>query len=88
MASIRKIVEKFLREPKPAEFDFKDVRKVLEAFDYEMETKGGGSHFRFRKKGAPPIIISSHGRRKVDKGYVRDIVKTLNLEGWYEKEKE
>ena len=67
MANIRKIVKGFLREPKPAEFDFKDVQKVLEAFGYEMETRSGGSHFQFRKKGKPPITISSHSMRKVKK---------------------
>ena len=85
MASVEKIVDKFLREPSEPEFDFEEVKKVLKKFDYEL-SRSRGSHFAFRRKRSPLINIPTH-KGKVKKKYVKEVVKILNLEEWYEKNK-
>jgi predicted RNA binding protein YcfA (HicA-like mRNA interferase family) len=85
LASVKKIVGKFLREPSEPEFDFEEVKKVLEKFDYKL-SGGSGSHFCFRRKRSPLINIPTH-KGKVKKKYVKEMVKILNLGEWYEKNK-
>jgi len=85
LASVVKIVGKFLREPSGPEFDFEEVKKVLEKFGYEL-SGGSGSHFCFRRKRSPLINLPMH-KGKVKRKYVKEVVKILNLEEWYEKNK-
>ena len=43
------------------ELQFKEVKKVLEFYGYEMHMpKGGGSHRTFRKPGKNPITVPQH----------------------------
>lgn len=40
---------------------FSELRKVLESYEYIMNSpKGGSSHYTFRKKGCMPITIPKH----------------------------
>ena len=57
---------------------FNELRKVLEAYGYEMKPpKGGSSHYTFRKKGCQPITIPKHEPiKKVYVEMVRQIVES------------
>lgn len=40
---------------------FDELRKVLESYEYEMNSpRGGSSHYTFRKAGCMPITIPKH----------------------------
>jgi hypothetical protein len=82
--SINKLIKKFLSKQKAISIE--DVRQILEAFDYS-ERKKPGSECVFHKRGEYPICVPTVGGRHVKSQYVRLIVKRLNLEELYEKEK-
>lgn len=78
----RKLVERILRNPKDVSFE--EVRQVLEAFDYECrQPSGGGSHYTFRKPGTNPITVPKN--KPVKEVYIKNIIRLLDLENWYEK---
>ncbi len=57
---------------------FEELKKILEAYGYEMTApKGGSSHFTFRKMGCNPITIPKH--KTIKKVYV-EMVKEI-IEG-------
>lgn len=40
---------------------FEELKKILESYGYVMNaTRGGGSHYTFRKTGYSPITIPKH----------------------------
>jgi len=84
MNELDKLVKKFLR--KPPEVLFKDVTKVLKAFDYKERPSGGGSHRVFVKPGHRPKIVPTIRGRRVKRAYVEMIINNLELEEWYEKQ--
>jgi predicted RNA binding protein YcfA (HicA-like mRNA interferase family) len=56
---------------------FKELRKVLEAYGYEIDTPSGSSHRTFRKKGCMPITIPEDD--PIDIPYVqmvRDVIES------------
>lgn len=55
---------------------FEELQKVLEYYGYEMKlSKGGSSHYVFRKKGCSPITIPKHKPiKKVYIELVREVV--------------
>jgi len=55
---------------------FEELRKVLERYGYSMSpSKGGGSHYVFRKTGCRPITIPKHEPiKRVYVELVRDVV--------------
>ena len=57
---------------------FDELKKVLEAYGYEMRSpRGGSSHMTFRKPGCAPITIPRH--EPIKKTYVqmvRDVVES------------
>ena len=57
---------------------FDELRKVLESYGYEMNsTKGGSSHYTFRKCGCMPVTIPKHEPiKKVYVEMVRQIVES------------
>jgi len=59
-----------------ADIRFEELRKILEAYGYEMrETSGGSSHVTFRKKGRNPITVPRHTPiKKVYIEMIRDAV--------------
>ena len=55
---------------------FEELKRVLETYGYVMQgTKGGSSHFTFRKPGKNPITIPAHEPiKKVYVEMVRNVV--------------
>ncbi|TCK05262.1 type II toxin-antitoxin system HicA family toxin [Phorcysia thermohydrogeniphila] len=65
---------------------FEDMDKLLRAFGYEpKQPRGGSSHFVYRKKGAMPITIPFK-RPFLKEVYVKQVIKLLKLEEFYEEE--
>jgi predicted RNA binding protein YcfA (HicA-like mRNA interferase family) len=78
---LTKLVERFLSEP--PEVRFEEARYLLEAFGFE-EVRSKGSHHIFRHPDKRMQIIPKSGGKRVKKPYVKEIVRLLNLEEWYE----
>lgn len=77
-----KIVGEILQNPKNVSFD--DLRRLLEGLGFESrQPKGGSSHYIFRKSGLP-FHFSVPKAKPVNKTYVKEIIRKLNLEEWYE----
>ncbi|GAB6163942.1 hypothetical protein JCM12298_31020 [Desulfothermus naphthae] len=77
-----KLIKGLLNNPKNVRF--KDVDRLLKAFGYEVkQPRSGGSHFVYRKKGVNPITIPFK-RPFVKEIYIKQIIKILNLEEFYE----
>lgn len=58
---------------------FNELRKILEAYGYEMKPpKGGSSHYTFRKKGCQPITIPKH--EPIKKVYVEMVKQVVESE--------
>lgn len=58
---------------------FKELRKVLESYGYEMNApKGGSSHYTFRKRGCMPITIPKH--EPIKKAYVEMVRQVVESE--------
>lgn len=85
MASIEKLIEKFVYHPGKIN-SINDVRRVLDYFGYNERSKRG-SECLFHKKGASAINVPTIGGRSVKSVYVKIIVRTLNLEEWIELQK-
>jgi len=80
---IKKIVERILR--KPPEFMLSDILKVAEYFGWEyVECKG--SHFKLTKSMRRPIVGVVH-KGKVKRAFLIDFINALDLEEWYEENK-
>ncbi|MDO8532096.1 MAG: type II toxin-antitoxin system HicA family toxin [Dehalococcoidia bacterium] len=83
MATLRKLVERFLAEP--PDVTFIEVQTLLNAFGYrERPTKS--SHHVFVQAGRSIITVPTVGGRRVKRTYVRTINDLLELEEWYEKD--
>lgn len=77
-----KIVEKILQNP--ANVTIEDLGKLLEGLGFTCrQPKGGSSHYIFRKSGLP-FHFSIPKAKPVNKTYVKEVIKKLNLEEWYE----
>lgn len=85
MSSRGKLVEKFLF--KPSAVDIGDVKRLMDAFGYQLRKKSG-SEYVFHKKGDCPINVPTVEGSHVKSPYVKRLAKRLNLEEWYEKSKE
>lgn len=76
MSSWDKLLERILTLSNDLRFD--ELRKVLEAYGYEMKApRSGSSHVTFRKPGCAPITIPRH--EPIKKAYVmmvRDVVES------------
>jgi predicted RNA binding protein YcfA (HicA-like mRNA interferase family) len=76
-----KIADKILKNPKKVAFE--ELSRLLEGFGFECrQPKGGSSHYIFRKAGSQPISVPK--AKPVNQAYVKQVVKLLNLEEWYE----
>ena len=79
-----KLVSKILGNPK--DVDFKVLKKLLDGFGFECrQPRGGGSHYIFRKTGSAPITVPK--KKPVNTTYVKQVIRLLDLEDWYEKNK-
>lgn len=77
-----KIVEKILQNS--ANITFEDLNRLLEGLGFACrQPKGGSSHYIFRKPGLP-FHFSIPKAKPVNKAYVKEVAKKLNLEEWYE----
>ncbi len=77
-----KLVSPILRNPK--DVDFKVLKRLLEGFGFECrQPRRGSSHYTFRKTGSAPITVPK--KKPVNTIYVKQIIKLLGLEDWYEK---
>ncbi|PNU20965.1 toxin HicA [Geothermobacter hydrogeniphilus] len=75
---VRQIIEK------PKDVDFSALQRLLESFGYECrQPRRGSSHYVFRKAGAAPITVPK--KKPVNAVYVKQVIKLLDLEEWYEK---
>lgn len=76
MSSWDKLLQRILTLSNDLRFD--ELRKVLEAYGYELNApRGGGSHVTFRKPGCSPITVPRHEPiKKVYVMMVRDIVES------------
>jgi predicted RNA binding protein YcfA (HicA-like mRNA interferase family) len=84
MARFLKLIENLLLRPPEARFN--DIVKVLEYFGWELKNVKG-SHFVYHKEGYLPLTITKH-KNKVKRGYIIKLIKILELEEWYEEQKE
>ncbi|MFW6358934.1 MAG: type II toxin-antitoxin system HicA family toxin [Chroococcales cyanobacterium] len=84
MSKLEKLIQKFLLRPPEARFE--DVRYVLEAFGYE-EIRSKGSHHAFGNEAGEVIIIPKKGGKKVNRTYLEEVIKLLNLETWLDERK-
>lgn len=85
MPSLEKLVEKFLFEP--IKVNIGDVMRLLDAFGYRRNKKSG-SEYVFHKKGGYPINVPTVEGSHVKLPYVKRLAERLDLEEWYEKNKE
>ncbi|NPA39483.1 MAG: type II toxin-antitoxin system HicA family toxin [Thermodesulfobacteria bacterium] len=85
MSSLKRkceLIEKFLRNPNNVRFE--ELDKLLRAFGFEpRQPRKGGSHFTYRKTGGK-IITVPYKRPFVKKVYVKQVIKLLDLEAYYE----
>ena len=76
-----KIVDKILKNPKNIAFE--ELSRLLEGFGFECrQPRSGSSHYIFRRAGSQPISVPK--AKPVNQAYVKQVVKLLNLEEWYE----
>ncbi len=86
MAKLKKIVFKMLC--RPSEMQFSEIKKVLKAFNWRLENIDG-SHFHYENDDQPGVIliIVVH-KKKVWRYIIIRIIEPLNLEEWYELNKD
>lgn len=84
MAKFLKLIKSLLSEP--PEVEYNDIVKVLEYFGWVLRNVKG-SHFTYYKEGYMPFVVIKH-KNKVRRGCIRKLIKILELEEWYEKQKE
>lgn len=77
-----KLVSQVLGNPK--DVDFEVLRRLLEGFGYQCrQRRRGSSHYIFRKTGMSPISVPK--KKPVNATYVKQVIKLIDLEEWYEK---
>lgn len=76
MSAWDKLIMRILSLTNDMRFD--ELKKVLEAYGYEMRSpRGGSSHMTFRKPGCAPITIPKHEPiKKIYVQMVRDVVES------------
>jgi len=84
VASLRKLVRRFLLDP--PEVEFSDVQRLLRAFGFSHR-RGKGSHHFFWRGDLRISVPLVHGR-KVKRTYARRLVRLLKLEDWDEAQEE
>jgi len=77
MSKWDKLLMKICSLSKDLRFD--ELRKVLESYGYEMVvSRGGSSHYTFRKPGCQPITIPKH--EPIKKVYVEMVKQVVESE--------
>ena len=80
MSKRLKRVLRIIKNPKDVTFE--DLECVLLEFGFN-KGEGSGDHFTFRKEGEP-LIITVPKKHPVKSIYVKQVIKLLDLEAWYE----
>ena len=71
-----KLIEDILSKSPGLRFD--DLAKALMRIGYtQNQSKGGGSHYTFRKKGCMPITIPKHGPLK--RAYIELVAEAVRI---------
>ena len=84
MSRFTKLIQKILQNKK--NIDFETLDKVLKHFEYECKQPGrGSSHYVYRKSNEDKITVPKN--KPIKEVYVKEIIKRLKLEEWYEKNK-
>ena len=80
MSQWDKLLEKIKNLSK--EVRFNELKKILESYGYTMyATKGGSSHYTFRKAGRNPITIPKHEPIKtVYVKMVKEVIESENAD--------
>ena len=76
MSQWDKLLQRICSLSKDLRFD--ELRKILESYGYTMAaSKGGSSHYAFRKAGCSPITIPKHEPiKRVYVDMVRNVVES------------
>ncbi len=78
---ICKIVSDILRNPKVIRFEVLD--KLLKEFGFKVrQPRGGSSHYIYKKENEENIVVP-YKRPYVKEWYVKEIIKKLKLEVFY-----
>ncbi len=78
-----KLLRNIFKNPKVIKFE--DLDRLLRAFGYEpRQPRKGSSHYTYRKKGSMPITVP-YKRPYVKEIYVKQVIKLLDLEEYYER---
>ncbi|MEX0683933.1 MAG: type II toxin-antitoxin system HicA family toxin [Dehalococcoidia bacterium] len=77
MTRLEKLIDRI--KARPAEAEFADVEKLLEAFGYERKRQEG-SHVSFKKAGARTIVVPLVSGRKVKRVYLDKLCELLGLD--------
>lgn len=77
MSRLEKLIE--VIRARPPEARFEDVRKLLEAFGWEMRRQSG-SHVSFKKRGERSITVPLVSGRKVKRTYLDQLCELLGLD--------
>jgi predicted RNA binding protein YcfA (HicA-like mRNA interferase family) len=85
MKKMDKLIKFLLSTPVDASFD--DVKRLLEALDFE-EVRSSGSHHIFRHLDGRMQIIPKKGGKKVKQVYIKQIIKLLSLEDYEQEEQD
>jgi predicted RNA binding protein YcfA (HicA-like mRNA interferase family) len=80
MSQLNKLVRFVLSCPSEASFD--DIKRLLEAFGFQ-EVRSSGSHIIFRHEDGRMQSVPKKSGRKVKGIYIKQIIKLLSLEDWY-----
>ena len=78
-----KLLKSILKNRKTVRFE--ELDRLLREFGYEpKQPRGGSSHYVYRKEGCYPITVPFK-RPYLKEVYVRQVIKLLKLEEFYEK---
>lgn len=80
MSQLNKLVCSVLSST--SEASYKDIKRLLEAFDFQ-EGRSRGSHVIFWHKDGRMQSVPKKNGREVKRVYIKQIVKLLSLEDWY-----
>lgn len=77
MSKLEKLLQRIKNNPKTVRFE--ELDKLLINAEYERsQSRGGSSHFIYRKQNEEPITIP-YRKPYVHEAYVRIVIRALNL---------
>lgn len=84
MSKFIKLIQKIIQNKKNV--DFETLDKILKYFEFECkQPKSGSSHNVYRKSNQEKITVPKH--KPIKEVYVKEVIKRLKLEEWYEQNK-